>query len=455
MPSHRIVSCRARIALALAILSLASGALAQQGGTPPPPAVTVVTVESSDVTLTRLLPGRVSASAMAEVRPQVNGLITERLFEEGRPVEEGSPLYRIDAASYAAQEAAANASLAQAQAQMQQAEREVERMKTLLERRVTSQQEYDDAVAARDVAAAAVKVAEANLLASEIDLDRATIRAPISGIAGLSEATKGALVTAGQATPLTVIRTIDPVNVDVTQSSAEMLRWRRASGTIAAGGPGDTVLTLKLADGSTYEHTGRLSAAEPHVNQQTGVILLRLEFPNPEQLLLPGMYVQVEVPQAVVANAVLVPQEGVTRDRRGRPMAMIVTSDNVVEARQITIERDRGNQWVVTEGLDSGDRVIVAGLQKIAPGQQVSPEERVDAETGDAGQPGAGQPAAGQSEAAQPAADQAEAGQADATQPADGQTDAAQADAAQAGAAQPADGQAQDDPANDATVATD
>ncbi len=350
----------------------------------PPPHVTVVTLKAEDVTLTMPLPGRVTASRVAEVRPQVNGLITERLFEEGRPVKEGDALYRIDDATYAALKAAASAGLAQAEAQLKQAEQEVTRQETLLQRSVSSQQNYDDAIAARDVAAASVKVAEANLLSAEIDLDRTTIRAPISGAAGLSQVTEGALVTSGQSTPLTVIRTLNPVNVDVTQSSAELLRWRRSAEMTGTDARDDAVLTLRLADGSTYEQTGKISAAEPHVNEQTGVIVLRLAFDNPDGLLLPGMYVQVEVPQTVVHDAILAPQEGVTRDRRGKPLAMVVNADNVVEARELTVQRDSGPFWVVTGGLASGDRIVVAGLQKIAPGQTVVPEERTPEPAADA-----------------------------------------------------------------------
>lgn len=363
---------RAYLVSALCILLLASTATAQQAGAPPT-TVTVVTLEASDVTLTSKLPGRVEASRVAEVRPQVSGIITERLFEEGKPVEVGAALYRIDSASYAAQMAAAEAALSQAQAQLKSAERESSRQQELRSRAVTSQQALDDALGARDVAAAAVKVAEANLMSAEIDLERTTIRAPISGVTGLSQATEGALVTSGQATALTVIRKLDPIYVDVTQAAADILRWRRAGTDLK----GDNLkVTLRLADGVSYEHAGLLAAAEPHVDEQTGTILLRLDFPNPDQFLLPGMYVEVEVPQAEVKNAILAPQEGVSRDRRGRPVAMVVTPENTVEARELTIQRDQGAFWVVESGLAPGDRLIVEGLQKIAPGMTVQAEER-------------------------------------------------------------------------------
>ncbi|MBN8186880.1 efflux RND transporter periplasmic adaptor subunit [Salipiger thiooxidans] len=363
---------------------------AQQGEAPPQP-VTVVTLESSDVTLTSALPGRVTASGVAEVRPQVGGIIDERLYEEGRDVTRGDPLYRIDSATYEAAKAAAEASLAQAEAQLASAEREATRQNELRERNVASQQTLDDALAARDVAAASVKVAEANLLSANIDLDRTTIRAPISGVAGLSEATQGALVTSGQTTALTTIRQLDPVYVDVTQSAAEMLRWRRSGQQVAEDS--SAVVHLRLADGEIYEHAGYLAAAEPHVNELTGVIVLRLEFPNPERLLLPGMYVQVEVPQGQISGAILAPQEGVTRDRRGRPVAMVVNDENVVEIRELTVQSDQGANWVVTGGLEAGDRIIVAGLQKVSVGMTVTPQERSAETEGGAEQAPADAPA--------------------------------------------------------------
>lgn len=360
--------------VALLLTLIAAPVLAQQGGERPPQPVTVVTLEARDITLTAALPGRVAASGMAEVRPQVSGIVIERLFDEGKPVKKGAPLYQIDAATYEAAKAAAEAGLAQAEAQLRAAQREEDRQQELRDRNVSSQQVLDDAIAARDVAQAAVKVAEAQVLATSIDLERTTIRAPIAGTVGLSQTTQGALVTAGQATTLTVIRQLDPVYVDVTQSAAEILKWRR-SGQQVAEEEGAEVF-LRLADGETYEQSGILAAAEPHVNEQTGVIVLRLEFPNPDEFLLPGMYVQVEMPQAVVENAILAPQEGVTRDRRGRPVAMVVNAENVVETRELVVQRDQGNDWVVTGGLSAGDRIIVEGLQKVSPGMTVAPEER-------------------------------------------------------------------------------
>lgn len=359
---------------ACASLSAALPALAQDA--PPPTAVTVVTLEAHDVTLTSPLPGRVAASSSAEVRPQVNGIIRERLFDEGRPVEKGDPLYEIDASSYEAQKAVAEAGVAQAKAALKSAMIEYDRQQELKARNVVAQQNLDSAIAERDSAIAAVKLAEANLLTADIDLDRATIRAPISGVVGLSQITQGALVTSGQSTALTVIRALDPVYVDVTQAAAEMLRWQRAGSDAGfAGSIGQTV-ELRLADGTTYEQKGELSAAEPHVDEETGSILLRLSFANPEHFLLPGMYVQVEMPQGILKGAILLPQEAITRDRRGRPMTMVVTPENVVEQRTLTIQSDQGANWVVTDGIKAGERVIVTGLQKVSAGMTVAPQEK-------------------------------------------------------------------------------
>nr|WP_246448906.1 efflux RND transporter periplasmic adaptor subunit [Paracoccus amoyensis] len=372
----------------------------QEGEAPPPPPVTVVTLKAEDVTLTSSLPGRVVAQSEANLRPQVSGLIIERLFEEGRQVTEGDPLYRIDPRTYEAAVAQAQAALAQAEAAAAAARREATRAETLRDRRVTSEQAQDAAIAARDAADAAVEAAKAQLLAANIDLDRTTITAPIDGVIGLAQASAGALVTAGQAESLAVIRKIDPVRVDVTQSAADIIRWQRQGPEAALPAGGDRTVSLRLADGSIYEHTGSLTGAEPHVNETTGVVTLRVEFENPEGFLLPGMYVQAEIPQAQLPDAILAPQEGVTRDRRGRPVAMVVNDQNMVEERQLDIVQDRGNRWIVKEGLNDGDRLIVEGLQRIGPGMQVTPEEQAETPAADAP---AAEPAAPAAEGEAPA----------------------------------------------------
>lgn len=362
------------LALPLAVGLVPASSLAQQpGGEAPPPTVTVVTLHTQEVNLTTTLPGRVTASAEAEVRPQVNGIIVERLFDEGRRVKVGDTLFRIDRTTYEAAVAQAEAAVAQAKAQADNARREADRLGALRDRNVASESTTDTAMATRDAAEAAVKVAEAQLLTARIELDRTTVRAELEGEIGLTQVSQGALVTASQATPLAVIRTIDPVHVDVTQSAAEIIRWRREMQTQA---PPDRTVTLRLADGSEYAQKGTLTAAEPYVNESTGVVTLRLSFDNPDRILLPGMYVQAVVQQAKVQDVVLAPQEGVSRDRRGQPVALVVNAQNQVEQRELTVLQDLGNDWVVSEGLEDGDRLIVEGVQVIAPGMPVNAEER-------------------------------------------------------------------------------
>ncbi|WP_281825841.1 efflux RND transporter periplasmic adaptor subunit [Jannaschia rubra] len=372
--------CRPLTALfALVVALTAVPALTQQpGGEQPPPAVTVVTMEPETVTRTVTLPGRVVASASAEVRPQVAGIITERLFREGAAVEAGEPLYRIDPASYDAAVAVAQAAVAQAQAELNAANKEADRVDELQSRNVASESAADEADARRAAAEANLQAAEAQLDSARIEQDRTTIRARLSGEIGLSLTSPGALVTASQADPLAVIRAIDPVYVDVTQSAADLLAWRRNN---IASRPGDfdPTVTLTLADGSIFDQTGTLTAAEPSVDQQTGVVVLRMEFDNPDKLLLPGMYVQVEMPTETIEGAFLVPQEAVSRDRRGQATALVVQPDGTVDERILTVVQARMADWIVTEGLETGDRVIVEGLQKVAPGAVATPEERAPA----------------------------------------------------------------------------
>ena len=362
------------------------GAGLAQGQEQPPTAVTVVAVQPEPVTLTSTLPGRVVASAEAEVRPQVAGIITERLFTEGARVEAGDVLFTIDPATYQANVAQARAQVTMAEAQLSAAQKELARLEELRQRNVASDQAYDAALAQRESTAASLQVAQAQLQAAQIELDRTSIKARLSGEIGRSLTSKGALVTASQADPLAVIRNIDPIYVDVTQSAAEVLEWRRGNGIDKVSST-ERDVALTLADGSVFDQTGSLTAAEPDVDEQTGVVVLRMQFDNPEKLLLPGMYVQVEMPTRTIEGAFRVPQEGVSRDRRGLPIAMIVNDENVVEQVSLTIRQDLGSDWIVTDGLKAGDRVIVAGLQKIQPGATVAPEERDAA--GAEGEPGA------------------------------------------------------------------
>ncbi|WP_303360033.1 efflux RND transporter periplasmic adaptor subunit [Paracoccus sp. (in: a-proteobacteria)] len=351
-------------ALAVAALLLPVSAYAQQA---PLPTVTTVTAKPEDFTLTTRLPGRIQASTVAEVRPQVSGIIRERLFGEGARVEAGQPLYKIEDDTYSAAVAAARAAVAQAQANYDLSVRELERAETLYRNRTGSAQARDSAVASRDAANAALQLSQAQLMSAEIDLDRTTIRAPIAGVIGLSQTTTGALVSAQQATALATIRALDPIYVDVTQSANDLLRWQDSG---KSGELPETEATLILPTGGTYTHKGRLEAAEPQVEPTTGMITLRITIPNPEHLLLPGLYVEVDMPQATMNGTYLVPQNAVMRDRTGAANAWVVEDGKVV-VRDLTVLTSSGNNWAVTSGLNAGDQIITSGFQKIAPGADV------------------------------------------------------------------------------------
>ncbi|MFT3688788.1 efflux RND transporter periplasmic adaptor subunit [Paenirhodobacter sp.] len=340
-------------------------AAAQQGGPAP---VTALTATAQDYPLTARLPGRIKASTVAEVRPQVSGIIRERLFDEGAAVTQGQPLYKIEDDSYVAAVAAAKAAVAQATANHDLAVIEAKRAVELFDARTGSAQKRDSAIAARQAAAAALQAAEAQLNSAEIDLDRTTIRAPITGVIGLSQTTTGALVAAQQPTALATIRDLDPVYVDVTQSATDILRWTSTAEGRETRAQGEAA--LRLADDSIYAHKGRLEAAEPQVEPTTGMVTLRMTYRNPDHILLPGMYVEVDLPQAVAKNAVALPQSAVMRDRQGNPFVWIV-ADGKVAQRPVHIATSSGNEWVVTDGIAPGDQVITSGFQKTAVGAPV------------------------------------------------------------------------------------
>ncbi|MGP3698083.1 efflux RND transporter periplasmic adaptor subunit [Rhodobacter sp. NSM] len=368
-----------RHSFALAVLLLAGSAASTgwaqgpAGGERPPSPVTVVTLSEQDYPIVSILPGRVTAAEVAEVRPQVNGIIRERLFEEGTEVEAGQPLYKIEDDMYVAAVAAARAAVAQAEATLRSAEKDARRAEELFGNNAGSEQRLDTAVATRDAAAAALQMARAELRTAEINLNRTTIVAPIAGTIGLSQTTTGALVAEGQESPLTTIRNLDRVHVDVTQSATDLLKWRSRTGRNVIGRSEQNV-ALILADSSRYALKGRLAAAEPQVQPTTGMVTLRIHFPNPQRILLPGMYVQVELPVARADSAVAVPHQAVVRDRHGVPAVWLVNEENRVEARTVEIVKSDGDRWVVTKGLATGDRVMVAGFQKTAIGAVVAPE---------------------------------------------------------------------------------
>lgn len=350
-------------AAALTLLASACGGEAPPPA-PPPPEVTVVTLKAQDVPLSTELPGRTTAYRIAEVRPQVDGIILKRLFTEGADVEAGQPLYQIDPALYDAAYKSAKADAAAAAAL-------AERYQPLVDANAISRQAYDDAVAAKLRAEAQVETARINLRYTKV-------LAPISGRIGRSAVTVGALVTARQATALATIQQLDPIYVDATQPSKTLLRLQRelASGQLRSVGEQQAEVRLRLEDGSRYEHPGKLQFSEVAVDPNTGSVTLRAVYPNPQRLLLPGMFVHQSVQEAVVESAILVPQQAVTRTPRGQATALVVNAQNKVEPRVFETKRTIGDQWLVTEGLEPGERVIVEGVLKVRPGAEVKAIER-------------------------------------------------------------------------------
>ncbi|WP_395505341.1 efflux RND transporter periplasmic adaptor subunit [Ectopseudomonas hydrolytica] len=346
-------------AIAVALLSLggckeASAPQAQQA-----PEVGVVTLQAQPYALTTEVPGRTSAYRIAEVRPQVNGIIQKRLFTEGSEVKAGQQLYQIDPATY-------EAAFKSAQATQLSAKSLADRYKLLVADKAVSQQAYDEARAAGLQADAALEQAR-------IDLRYTKVMAPISGRIGRSAVTEGALVSNGQANAMATIQQLDPIYVDVTQSSKDLLRLRRdlADGRLQKASDSAAKVALKLEDGSRYAHEGTLEFSEVAVDESTGSVTLRAVFPNPDHLLLPGMFVHAELLSGVKENAILAPQQGVTRNQRGEPTAMVVGADNKVELRVLKADRTAGNTWLVEDGLQEGDRLITEGLQFVQPGAEV------------------------------------------------------------------------------------
>ena len=330
---------------------------------PPPPKVSVVTVQAQAVPITTELPGRVAGYRTADVRPQVNGIILKRLFIEGRDVKAGQQLYQIDPAPYQATYDSAVAANATARAL-------AERYKPLAEANAVSRQDYDNAVASHLEAQAAVETARINLIYTRV-------LSPITGRIGRSLITEGALVTANQATVLATVQQLDPVYVDVTQPTTTLVRFQKeaAAGLLKQNEKGQALVRVRLEDGSDYAHPGTLEFSEVTVDEGTGSVTLRALVPNPERLLLPGMFVREEIQEGVRQDAVLAPQQGISHNQKGEPNALVVGPDNTVELRTIKTDRAIGDQWLVTSGLKPGDRVIVEGIQSAKPGVKVVPEE--------------------------------------------------------------------------------
>jgi membrane fusion protein (multidrug efflux system) len=348
---------------------------AQGAAAPPPPEVGVITVKPGPVALTVDLPGRLEASRVAEVRARVAGILEKRLFEEGSDVEAGQPLFQIAAAPYEAAVASARASVARAQANLTQASAQVRRYKPLLAANAVSRQDYDNAVAAEKLAEADVAVAKANLQTSQINLGYASVTSPIAGRIGRALVTEGALVGQGEVTELAVVQQIDPMYVNFTQSTAEVLRLRRAfeSGTLKrASDPDGALVHVVLEDGTIYDKPGKLLFADLTVDPTSGQVTLRAQIPNQQQLLLPGMYVRVRFEQAQASSGILLPQQAVTRSSTGDTV-MVVAQDGKVSPRHVRLGPAQGSDWVVFEGLAEGEQVIVDGFQKMRPNTPVKP----------------------------------------------------------------------------------
>ena len=338
-----------------------------------PPEVGIIIVKPERVALTTELSGRTSAYLIAEVRPQVSGIIKKRLFTEGSDVKAGEVLYQIDPATYQAAYNNAKASLTRAEANVVPARLKAERYKELVKINAVSKQDYDDVSAALKLTEADIDAAKASVETARINLDYTKVTAPISGRIGRSTVTDGALVTAGQPAALSTIQQLSSMYVDVTQSSADLLRLKQnlASGLLKNNATTQARVKLMLEDGSVYPLSGILKFSEVTVDQSTGSITLRAIFPNPKQTLLPGMFVRAIVEEGVNDNAVLIPQRGVTRNPKGDAMVMVVGTDEKVEPRPIKVARTVGDNWLVSDGLKAGDRVILDGVQRARPGSSV------------------------------------------------------------------------------------
>jgi membrane fusion protein (multidrug efflux system) len=363
----------AGIALLLLVAWLLFGRAAPPAPAPGPTPVGIIIVREQPVSLTTELPGRTSPYETSDVRPQVDGIVRARLFTEGDYVRAGQPLYRIDPASYEARVASARAALARARASTIAAEGQVKRYAELVKRNFVSRQLYDNALSAAGEARADVEAQAAALRSAEIDLGRTTVRAPIAGRIGRSLYTTGALVQAGQDNPLTTIQRLDPIFVDIQQSSTDLLRLREQmlAGQVASD---KAPVRLQLESGSTYPLTGTLSFADVTVDPATGSQAIRAVFPNPQHILLPGMFVRGQISQGVQSRGILVPQRAVSRDERGRPTVLVVGAKGMSELRVVQADRTVGDSWLVTGGLKAGDKVIVDAGPLVRPGIPVKPE---------------------------------------------------------------------------------
>jgi membrane fusion protein (multidrug efflux system) len=389
-----------RYFLALASIFLLGGCQNTHGRPAAPPPVTevaTVTVGTQPVVLTTDLPGRTSAYRIAEIRPQVDGIIKKRLFEEGAEVATGQALYQIDPASFQAALQNAMASLGKAEANLPAVRSKEERYREALSDNAVSRQDYDDAAAALKQAEADVQLWKATVETARINLGYTRITAPISGRTGRSNVTEGALVTAHQPVPLVTIQQLDPVFVDVPQATSELLRLKRRlkDRRLMRNGTKQNKVKILLEDGTTYPLEGTLQFRDVSVDPMTGSVTLRILVPNPDRVLLPGMYVRAVVTEGVNEQAILVPQQGVARDPKGNPLALIVDGEGNVEQRMLGLDRAIEDKWLVSSGLSPGDRMIVEGLQNVRPGDAVKvvpwvPAGDREAASGDAARTTAG-----------------------------------------------------------------
>jgi membrane fusion protein, multidrug efflux system len=365
-------------AVGLAAIALTLAACGQKGGAGGmgmggPTEVGYIVAQSQPVGLTTELAGRTSAYLVSEVRPQVGGVIKARLFQEGSIVRAGQSLYQIDPATYQASVNSAAAALAQAQAQANAAKLKADRYKTLVETGAVSKQDNDDAQAAAAQTAAAVAVQKAALDSARINLNWTRVAAPITGRIGKSSVTPGALVTASQATALATVQDLSKIYVDLTQTSAELLKLQAAFNSGKLGRSGSAQVTLKLEDGSTYPIPGRLEFSDVTVDPTTGSVVLRAIFDNPNGVLLPGMYVRAILDKGVANNGILIPQAAVSRDPKGAAIVQVVDAKGGLAPRPVTASQTVGDKWLITSGLNVGDKVVVEGLQKVRPGAPVKP----------------------------------------------------------------------------------
>lgn len=357
------------------LLALAlAGCSQQQQQMPPmgPAEVGVVTLVAEPVTVSNELTGRTAATTASDVRPQVDGVIKARLFEEGSIVHAGQPLYQIDPRLYKASLDQARGQLENAQATLFTNQAKADRYKTLRDNQAVSRQDIDDTVAAARTARASVHQYQASVQSARVNLEYTRVLAPITGRISRSTVTPGALVTSGQTTALATIQQLDPIYVDITQSSSDLVKLRMAlaNGSVL---PATATVHLKLEDGSDYPLTGTIEFSEVTVDEQAGTVTLRARFPNPQGLLLPGMFVRVVTPQGVVPKGILAPQQGITRDAKGDATALVVDASNKVVLRNVVADKAIGNKWLVTSGLKAGDRLIVEGVDKAEPGAVVKP----------------------------------------------------------------------------------